>query len=511
MLVGIDIGTTGARALLIDASGIVRGRGAKAYDFDVPRPGWVDQDPAVWWNATGEATKAVLRSAGMSARDVAAVGLSGQMHSLTVLDRVGRVLRPAILWNDQRSAEECDEITRRVGRDALIAITRNPALPGFTASKLLWVRRHEPEIYARVESVLLPKDYVRYRLTGARATDVSDASGTGWLDVTRREWSGAVLAALDVPAAWLASCTESAAVTARVSAEGAEATGLATGTPVVAGAGDQAAQAVGTGIVRPGVASVTIGTSGVVFASLDAPIADPHVRTHTFCHAVPKRWHVMGVMLSAGEALRWLRRVVAPDASYQTLNAEAERVAPGAEGLIFLPYLAGERTPYADPQARGAFVGMSLAHERGHLVRAVMEGVAFGLRDSLEIIRAMGVDVGQIRASGGGAESAVWRQILADVLGTEVVTMNVTEGAAYGAALLAGVGAGVFPDVNAACDTALKPVLRVTPQTGRRTTYDALYDVYRLLYPALRPSFARLAAVSGGDLAPKDGGTPPRT
>jgi xylulokinase len=496
MLLGIDIGTTGARALLIAAGGAVRGRGDVAYDFDVPRPGWAEQDPVLWWNAAGRAVTAALGNAGASSRDVAAVGLTGQMHSLTLLNRTGSVLRPAILWNDQRSTEECDEITRRVGRDALIAMTRNPALPGFTASKLLWVRRHEPDIYDRIASVLLPKDYLRYRLTGTRATDVSDASGTGWLDVTRREWSEPILAALEVPVTWLASCAESATVTARVSAEGETATGLAAGTPVVAGAGDQAAQAVGTGIVRPGVASVTIGTSGVVFASLDAPIADPLLRTHTFCHAIPNTWHVMGVMLSAGEALRWLRHAIGSDVSYQTLDADAERVAPGAEGLVFLPYLAGERTPYPDPLARGAFVGMSLAHGRGHLVRAVMEGVAFGLRDSLEIIRAMGVNISQIRASGGGAQSAVWRQILADVLGAEVVTMNVAEGAAYGAALLAGVGAGVFSDVPAACETALKPALRVTPRIGCRATYDSLYDVYRSLYPALRGPFERLASIA---------------
>lgn len=493
LLIGIDTGTTGVKALAVDETGGMRGQGTGSYVFATPRPGWAEQDPDCWWQGAGTAVRGALVSAGASPRDVTAVGLSGQMHSLTLLDGDGRVLRPAILWNDQRGGAECEEIARRVGRERLIAITRNPALPGFTAPKLVWTRRHEPAVYERIAGVLLPKDYVRYRLTGVRATDVSDASGTGLFDVTARRWSEEILAALDVPAAWMPRATESTVLSAEIDDVGAAATGLIRGTPVAAGAGDQAAQAVGTGIVRPGTVSVTIGTSGVVFAALDTPVVDPQLRTHTFCHAVPGRWHVMGVMLSAGGALRWLRSTVAAGADYGTLDAEAGRVPPGADGLVFLPYLTGERTPYPDPTARGAFVGLSLAHGRGHLVRAVLEGVAFGLRDSFEIIRDMGVRITEVRASGGGAASRLWTQILADVLGLDVVVMNVTEGAAYGAALLAGVGAGLFSSVEDACEAGLRPVARTAPRVGVRPRYDALYETYRALYPALRPSFARLA------------------
>ena len=499
LVMGVDVGTTGARALAVDEAGRVRGQGVGAYSLETPRPGWAEQHPDDWWRGTGVAVRAALAAAGATQRDVAAVGLSGQMHSLTLLDRDGRVLRPAILWNDQRTAAECEEITRRVGRERLIAATLNPALPGFTAPKLLWVRNHEPDTYGRIASVLLPKDYVRYRLTGARATDVSDASGTGLFDVTARTWSADVLGALDVPETWIPRPTESPVLSAAVSQPGADETGLPGGVPVVAGGGDQAAQAVGTGITRPGPVSVTIGTSGVVFASLDSPVVDTELRTHTFCHAVPGRWHVMGVMLSAGGALRWLRQAVAPGVEYNALDAEADAVPPGADGLVFLPYLTGERTPYPDPTARGAFVGLSLAHGRGHLVRAVMEGVAFGLRDSFEIIRGMGVEITQIRASGGGAGSSLWRQILADVLGVEVVVMNITEGAAYGAALLATVGLRLFPTVEDACEATLRAASRTEPRRNVRARYDGLYEAYRALYPALRPSFARLAGTSAGE------------
>jgi len=492
-VIGVDVGTTGARALIVDQAGNVRGQGVGPYAFETPRPGWAEQDPDAWWRGTGVAIRAALGAAGASKRDVVAIGLSGQMHSLTLLDQNGGALRAAILWNDQRAAAECEEITRRVGRERLIALTRNPALPGFTAPKLLWTRNHEPHAYARIASVLLPKDYVRYRLTDVHATDVSDASGTGLFDVTARAWSAEVLAALDIPTEWMPRATESPVLGAAVSEVGAAETGLASGTPVAAGGGDQAAQAIGTGVVRPGPLCVTIGTSGVVFATLDAPVVDPGLRTHTFCHAVPGRWHMMGVMLSAGGALRWLRQAFASGVDYGALDAEAEITPPGAEGLVFLPYLTGERTPYPDPNARGAFVGLSLVHGRGHLVRAVMEGVAFGLRDSFEIIRAVGVEITQVRATGGGAASRLWNQILADVLGVEVVVMNITEGAAYGAALLASVGAGLFSTIEAACEAGLCVASRAEPRPNVGARYDALYETYRALYPALRPSFARLA------------------
>jgi xylulokinase len=493
LLVGLDVGTTGARTIVIDEHGRIRGVGSAEYPFAAPRPGWAEQDPEDWWRGSSHSVHQALHAAEARDGDVAAVGLSGQMHSLVLLDRSGRVLRPAILWNDQRTAEECAEITRRVGAERLIALTCNPALPGFTAPKILWVRRHEAPTYSRAAAVLLPKDYVRYRLSGTRATEVSDASGTGLLDVGRRGWSHEILTALEVPAEWLPVCAESPEVTARVSTEGEAATGLRAGTPLVGGGGDQAAGAVGTGIAQVGPVSVTIGTSGVVFAALESPATDPEVRTHTFCHAVPGRWHVMGVMLSAGGALRWLRDTIAPGESYDRLTAEAAEVPAGAQGLVFLPYLSGERTPHPDPHARGAFVGLSLVHRRGHLVRAVMEGVTFGLRDSFEILRAMGVRMTQVRASGGGARSALWRQILADILDTEVVTMTVTEGAAYGAALLAGVGAGVFPTVEAACEQTITVATRNQPNRETRELYDSRYDAYRRLYPALRPTFDFLA------------------
>ncbi len=493
LLLGLDIGSTGAKALLVGPDGQVRGVGGAEYSFAAPRPGWTEQDPEAWWRGAGRSIRAALRAAAARPDEIAAVGLSGQMHSLVLLDQAGRVLRPAILWNDQRTADECAEITRRVGLERLLAITRNPALPGFTAPKILWVRHHEPETFRRIAAVLLPKDYVRFRLTGTRATEVSDASGTTLLDVPRRAWSEEILRTLEIPAEWLPACAESPALTAAVSGVGEEATGLRAGTAVAGGGGDQAAQAIGTGIVQTGLVSVTIGTSGVVFASLDDPVMDAQARTHTFCHAVPVRWHVMGVMLSAGGALRWLRDTAAPGTEYDRLVAEAAAVPPGAENLLFLPYLSGERTPYPDPLARGAFVGLSLSHTRGHMVRAVMEGVTFGLRDSMEILRAMDLRVVQVRASGGGARSTLWRQILADILDTEVVTMNVTEGAAYGAALLAGVGAGVFPTVQAACDATLAATTGTGPITAHRAIYASLYGRYRDLYPALRSSFEQLA------------------
>lgn len=493
LLAGLDVGTTGTRAVVIADDGSVRGVGASAYGLATPRPGWAEQDPEDWWRGAAESLRAALHASGARPGELRALGLSGQMHSLVLLDRSGRVLRPAILWNDQRTAQECVEVTDRVGRERLLAITRNQALPGFTAPKILWVRRHEPDLYSQADAVLLPKDYVRFRLTGTRATEVSDASGTSLLDVPSRAWSGEILRVLEIPEAWLPRCAESPVLTATVSGEGAAATGLPPGLPVAGGGGDQAAQAVGTGVVRPGLVSVTIGTSGVVFTTVDAPVMDPEARTHTFCHAVPGRWHVMGVMLSAGGALRWVRDTWAPGSEYDQLTQLASKVPPGAERLVFLPYLSGERTPYPDPTARGAFVGLSLAHGMGHIIRAVMEGVAFGLRDSFEILGALGVSASQVRASGGGARSPLWCQILADVLQVEVVTVTVTEGAAYGAALLAGVGAGVYRSVEEACDLTVRVVNRTEPVPAHRAVYEDLYQVYRGLYPALRPAFAQLA------------------
>jgi xylulokinase len=458
-LVGLDIGTTGVKALALSPDGDVTGRAEQEYPLSMPRPGWAEQDPDDWVRA---AEAALGRLGGGDA-----VGLSGQMHSLVVLDSQQRVLRPAILWNDQRTAAECVEIEERIGLDRLIELTGNRALPGFTAPKLLWLRRHEPEVYARIEHVLLPKDYVRLRLTGERATDAADASGTLLFDVPRRRWSEEVLEALEIPAAWLPPAYESPFV------------------PTAPGAGDQAAAALGVGVDRPGPLSVVLGTSGVVFAALPGFAADPQARVHAFCHAAPGGWHAMGVMLSAAGSLRWLRDVLG--GTYAELVAEAEQWPPGAEGLTFLPYLQGERTPHADPNARGAFVGLTLRHDRGALVRAVLEGVAYGLRDSLELLRDLGVEADVGRASGGGARSDLWLRIVATVFDLPLERPTVEEGSAYGAALLAGVAAGSFADVHEAVEACVRTSGRIEPEPSWREANEAGYARFRALYPALRP------------------------
>jgi xylulokinase len=459
-LVGLDIGTTGVKALALSPDGVVTGRAEEEYPLSTPRPGWAEQDPDDWVRA---AEAALARLGG----DDRSVGLSGQMHGLVVLDSEQRVLRPAILWNDQRTAAECAEIEERIGLGRLIELTGNRALPGFTAPKLLWLRRHEPEVYARIEHVLLPKDYVRLRLTGERATDAADASGTLLFDVPGRRWSDQVLDALELPAAWLPAVYESPDV------------------PAAPGAGDQAAAALGVGVDRPGPLSVVLGTSGVVFAALSGFAADAQARVHAFCHAVPGRWHAMGVMLSAAGSLRWLRDVVG--GTYAELISEAERWPPGAEGLTFLPYLQGERTPHADPSARGAFVGLTLRHDRGALVRAVLEGVAYGLRDSLELLRGLGVEAEVARASGGGARSDLWLRIVASVFDLPLERPVAEEGSAYGAALLAGVAAGSFADVHEAVEACVRTTGRIEPEPSWREAYEAGYARFRALYPALRP------------------------
>ncbi len=493
LLLGIDIGTSGAKTVLIDRRGAVVAEAMVAYPMHVPRPGWAEQEPDDWWRATVAGVKQVLTAAGYSGSSVAAVGLTGQMHGLVLVDRSGAALRRCIMWNDQRTAAQCAEIERRVGRLRLIELTGKPALTGFTAGKLLWVREREPEVYSRANRMLLPKDYVRLRLTGFLGTDVADASGTNLLDLRRRQWSAEILGLLDVAPELMPAAAESAEVTARIAPAAAAECGLTAGTPVVAGAGDQAAQSIGTGIVDEGVASVTIGTSGVVFAATDQPVVDPAGGLHAYCHAAPNRWHLMGVTLSAGGSFRWLRDLLETD--YDRLDGLAAGVKAGADGLIFLPYLSGERTPYADPHARGVFFGLSLAHGRAHLARAVLEGVAFSLNDCLELLCRLQVECGRIRVSGGGAGSVLWRQIMSDVFGRELVTVNVNQGAAYGAALLAAVGIGVFPDVAAACRTAVQEtgVTRPGPETAR---YARLYQRYRALYPALAREFAELAVVS---------------
>jgi xylulokinase len=470
-LVGLDVGTTGVKALAVSPEGEVLARIDEAYPLSTPQPGWAEQDPEDWWRATESAL------AGLAVADLTGIGFTGQMHGLVVLDERERVLRPAILWNDQRTAAECAEIEERLGLRRLVELTGNRALPGFTAPKLLWLRRHEPEVYARIAHVLLPKDYVRLRLTGERAIDATDASGTLLFDVARRRWSDEVLAALEIPREWLPPVLESPAVAGHTSA----------GVPVAAGAGDQAAGALGVGVDRPGPLSVVLGTSGVVFAALPAFAANPEGRLHSFCHAVPDGWHAMGVMLAAAGSLRWLRDAMAPGESFETLTADAEPWPPGVEGLLFLPYLAGERTPHADPDARAAFVGLSLRHDRGALVRAVLEGVAFGLRDALELLKELGVEPRAGRASGGGARSDLWLRIVATVLEVPLERALVEEGAAYGAALLGGVAAGVFPDVQEAVAACVRVRDRIEPEPAWADTYVHEYQRFRALYPALRP------------------------
>jgi xylulokinase len=470
-LVGLDVGTTGVKALAITSDGDVVATSERSYPLSTPHPGWAEQDPEDWWRAAESAIGEV--SAG---REIAGIGLSGQMHGLVALDAEERVIRPAILWNDQRTGAECVSIEERLGLERLIQLTGNRALPGFTAPKLLWLREHERDAYDRIRHVLLPKDYVRLRLTGEWAIDVADASGTLLLDVAQRRWSDVVLDALEIPAAWLPRVLESPAVSGATSS----------GIPVAAGAGDCAAAALGVGVDRPGPMSIVLGTSGVVFATLPTYRADPLARAHVFCHAVPGAWHAMGVMLSAAGSLQWLRDAVAGSAKFDDLVTEAEAWPPGAEGLLFLPYLQGERTPHADPDARGALVGLQLRHDRGALVRAVLEGVAFGLRDSLDVLRGLGVEVSSARASGGGARSELWLRICASVLGVPIERTTSEEGSALGAALLGGVAGGVFSDVGEAVAAAVHTRDVVEPDPAWTRAYEDLLPRYRALYPALR-------------------------
>jgi xylulokinase len=457
VLIGVDVGTSGVKALALTPAGEIVGRAEREYPLSVPRPGWAEQDPEDWWRATESA---------LADLDVepASIGLSGQMHGLVTLDEREQVLRPAILWNDQRTAAECAEIEERVGLERLIQLTGNRALTGFTAPKLLWLRNHEPDTFARIRHVLLPKDYVRLRLTGERAIDVADASGTLLFDVANRRWSDEVLDALELPGEWLPPAHECTAIGA---------------------AGDQAGGALGVGVDRPGPLSVVLGTSGVVFAALPEYRPEPEARLHVFCHAVPGTWHAMGVMLSAAGSLQWLHDALG-NPPYEELLSEAERWEPGTEGLFFQPYLQGERTPHADPDARGAFVGLTLRHDRGSLTRAVLEGVAYGLRDSLELLGALGVEAEVGRVSGGGARSGLWLRIVASVLGLPLERTTVDEGAAYGAALLGGVAQGVFADAHEAVESCVRVSDRIEPDPGWQAVYEEGYARYRMLYPALR-------------------------
>ena len=492
LVLGLDVSTTATKAILVDGDGAVRGIGSAEYPYLTPRPRWSEQDPDLWWAGTRAAVRQSLAEAGVDGSSVAAVGLAGQMHGAVLLGEDDRPLRPAILWNDQRTEDECEAIRSALGFERLVAITGNDALTGFTAPKLMWVRANEPEVWARVRHVLLPKDYVRLQLTGGHAIDKADGAGTLLFDLAARDWSAEMLAALDLDPALLPPTFEGPTITGELTDAAAEATGLRPGTPVVAGGGDQAANAVGVGAIWPGIVALSLGTSGVIFAATDTPIVEPAGRVHAFCHAVPERWHLMSVMLSAAGSLRWYRDALAPGIGYDELVAEAAAVPPGSDGLFFLPYLTGERSPHPDPHARGAFIGLTVAHDRRHLSRAVLEGVAFGLRDGLDLMLAAGMPApSTVRASGGGVASPLWRQILADVLGTAIAGVGTTEGAAYGAALLAAPAGGLAGSIDEAVDRSVRVTPLAEPGPGA-ATYAERHARYRELYPALAPLFPRM-------------------
>ncbi len=493
---GIDTGTGSTRALLVDESGKVRASSTAPHeDIKMERPLWAEQRPENWWDAAVTAIRGVLSAAGASGKDVRGIGLSGQMHGLVILGGNNQVIRPALIWCDQRSQAQVDSINAIVGKENVLACTANPVLTGFTLPKLLWVRDHEPEKFEAVRKLLLPKDYIRFRLTGEFATDVSDASGTSLFDVVKRRWSFEMADRLKIDRAILPQAFESAEVTGKVSPEAAALTGLSAGTPVVAGGGDQAASAVGNGIVEEGIVSCTLGTSGVVFAHMDRAAYDPAGRVHTFCHAVKGKWHVMGVTQGAGLSLQWFRNQLAPGTDYDQLTAEAAKAPVGSQGLFWLPYLMGERTPHLDATCRGGWIGLTAKHTRADLIRAVLEGVSYSQKDCLDIIEGMNVSVKRIRLSGGGAKSALWRQMFADVFGRPVATLETQEGSAYGAALLALVGTGAYGSAEEVCRAAICEVETVTPRSAEARRYADTHKVYKALYPALRPVYGQIQAL----------------
>ena len=498
--IGLDVSTTASKAVVIDVHGAVITTASHEHELLTPRPLWSEQDPAEWWRASCASLRQVLQE--VPAASVAALGLTGQMHGLTALDKRDAVLRPAILWNDQRSAAQCEAITEAVGADQLYQLIGSSMLPGFTAPKLAWLREEELENFERIAQVLLPKDYVRYLLCGERVTDVADGSGMALMDVGSRKWSGEMLATLEIPRGWLPQLAESQEVCAEISPAGAAASGLPVGTKVVGGAGDQPAGGVGSGVVDAGQLSLAMGTSGVAYAIDKRYAPEPQGRLHTFCGPMPGTWLSMGVMLSAAGGLRWLRDALAPDKSFDELSAMAAEVSPGAEGLLFAPWLSGERHPHPDPQARGAFVGLTLRHSLEHLVRAVMEGVAYGMRDNLELLRAMGLRPSEAVIQGGAANSSLWRRLTTDIMGIPLHRVNTSEGAAFGAAILAAVGAGAYSDVPGACSVMVQRTDESTPERNQVNAYNEFYERYRALYPALAPGFRRLARTSeSGDQA----------
>lgn len=490
---GLDISTTSAKALIIDETGKVMAIGSSPQPISQPQPLWSEQNPQDWWEGMVASIREALSEADLSGDDISAIGLTGQMHGLVMLDKSGEVLRPSILWNDQRTQQQCDDITETVGFSRLIELTGNRALTGFTAPKILWVRDNEPDVYEKCAHILLPKDYIRFKLTGDYATDLAGAAGTSLLNVAERQWSTEVLEALNIPQSWLPKVHEGTEITGEITEAIAELTGLKAGTPVVGGGGDQAAGAVGMGCVSPDKIGVTVGTSGVVFAPLSDYAFEPEGRLHAFCHSVPEQWHFMGVMLSAAGSLQWYRDTIAPEVSFDDLLAETEDIPAGSEGLLFLPYLTGERTPHPDPLARGAFIGLTSRHTRGHMTRAVLEGVAFGLKDSFTLIDNVGLpEQFEVRISGGGAKSPIWQQIIADIFGAPLVNVNTPEAGAFGAALLSAVGVEAFADVASACSATITTGERVEPSENV-TIYAEIYQQYTKLYPTLKEVFHQLA------------------
>ncbi len=504
-LLGIDVGTTGTKAVLVDPSGRVAARATHEYPLHTPRPGWAEQDPADWWRGTVSAIRDVLSASGAKPEQVRGLGLSGQQHGSVFLDQEGKVLREALLWCDQRTQAQCDWIHDTVGFDKVIEETLNPVLTGFQAPKIVWLRDNEPQVYDRLRMILLPKDYVRYRLTGEYATEVSDAAGTSLLNVAKRQWSEAMLKGLGLTTDMLPTVHESPVASAEICDTAARETGLRAALPVAGGGGDNACSAVGNGVIEEGIVQVSVGTSGTVFAPMLQPKVDPKLRVHTFCHAVPGQWHAMGVMQMAGGSLRWFRDELCNDEKaeaerrgvdpYQVIAERAASAPVGSEGLIFLPYMAGERTPHADPNARGVFMGLGLRHTKAHMARAIMEGVCYGMRDSLEIFREMDLPIEEVRNTGGGARSDFWRQMQSDVFKTPLLAMEIDEGAAFGAALLGGVAGGVWPDVPAACAATVRTKDPVGPNRSVSAIYNKYYPTYRGLYRSLKRHFARVARI----------------
>lgn len=492
IFLGIDISTTSTKTIAIDPLGNILAVSSSGYSFETPYPLWSEQDPDLWWQATKISIHECLQKTGLEPARVKGIGLTGQMHGLVILDENGTVLRSAILWNDQRTQKQCDEIRSVIGKREFVQITGNDALTGFTAPKILWVKDEEPQIFEKIKHILLPKDFIRYKLTGEYAMDRAGGSGTILFDLKERNWSFDLIRKLGFNPDWFPPTFEGTQITGLLTKKAAEEVGLMEGIPVFGGGGDQAASAVGTGAVKEGIISISLGTSGVIFAASDSPFIEPDGRLHAFCHAVPEKWHLMGVMLSAAGSLRWFKDTFRKEADFDNLVAEAEHITPGSDGLLFLPYLTGERTPYPDPLARGAFIGITVRHTMQHFTRAVLEGVAFGLRDIFELMREAGLqNIDQVRITGGGSQSRLWRQIIADILNTEIVTINSEEGAAFGAALLAATGAGMFESVEQACSNTIMVRDRVAPGAASEI-YNKIYSDYHLLYPSLKDIFHRI-------------------